>query len=185
MDMYSVAYSIIMQNLQYPIGKFVAPASFSRELINEHINIIKLFPEKIKKATAQLTEDALNKTYRPEGWTIRQVVHHCADSHMNSIIRLKLALSEDKPTVKAYNESAWAELADSKTFPINASLQIIEGVHERWVAVLESISDDDFQKSFVHPTSGREMLLFVNTALYAWHCDHHLAHIQSALMSEK
>lgn len=166
-----------MQNLQYPIGKFSAPTEFSRELIDSYIAIIKSFPEKITAATKNLSAQQLNTPYRPEGWTVMQVVNHCADSHMNSIIRLKLALTEEKPTVKGYNESEWAKLADSINFPIDASLKIIEGVHARWIAILNSMSDADFHKSFIHPFSGKEISLFVNTALYAWHCEHHLAHI--------
>jgi len=166
-----------MQNLQYPIGKFSAPAEFSRALIDSYIAIIKSFPEKITAATKNLSAQQLNTPYRPEGWTVMQVVNHCADSHMNSIIRLKLALTEEKPTVKGYNESEWAKLADSINFPIDASLKIIEGVHARWIAILNSMSDADFHKSFIHPVSGKEISLFVNTALYAWHCEHHLAHI--------
>lgn len=97
---------------------------------------------------------------------------------MNSIIRLKLALTEDKPIVKGYNESAWAQLHDSVNFSIDASIKIIEGVHARWVEILKNMSDEDFQKTFIHPVSGKEISLFVNTALYAWHCEHHLAHIE-------
>ena len=166
-----------MQNLQYPVGKFIAPTAFSTTLLDNYISIIQSFPDNIIAATSNLTEQQLDTPYRPDGWTVRQVVHHCADSHMNSIIRLKLALTEDKPTIKAYNESAWAKMADSITFPIHDSLQIIKGVHHRWVAVLHAMNEADFQKTFIHPASGKEITLFVNTALYAWHCEHHLAHI--------
>ncbi|HRF75114.1 MAG TPA: DinB family protein, partial [Chitinophagales bacterium] len=105
-----------MQNLQYPVGKFIAPTAFSTTLLDNYISTIQSFPDKIIAATSNLTEQQLDTPYRPDGWTVRQVVHHCADSHMNSIIRLKLALTEDKPTIKAYNESAWAKMADSITF---------------------------------------------------------------------
>lgn len=171
-----------MQNLQYPIGKFIAPTTFASADLSNYISIIESFPDLIKNLTAGLTESQLETPYRPEGWTIRQVVHHCADSHMNSIIRFKLALTEDKPTVKAYQEAEWANLNDSKTANIDASLKIIEGVHQRWVIILKSMSDSDFNKTFIHPVSGKEVALQTATALYAWHCEHHLAHINLALM---
>lgn len=174
-----------MQNLQYPIGKFTAPEEISENQLADFIKTIELFPEKIKAATANLSDSELNTPYRPDGWTIRQVVHHCADSHMNSIIRLKLALTEEKPTVKVYKEAEWANLNDSKNFNIHSSIIIIEGVHARWVALLKSMSANDFNKTFIHPASGKEISLYTNTALYAWHCEHHLAHINLALNNSR
>lgn len=174
-----------MQNLQYPIGKFSAPSEFSENQLFNFIKTIESFPEKIKTITTNLSDAALNTPYRPDGWSIRQVVHHCADSHMNSILRLKLALTEEKPTVKAYNEAAWANLSDSKEFNIHASILIIEGVHARWVTLLKSMSTNDFNKTFIHPVSGKEISLYTNTALYAWHCEHHLAHINLALNNSR
>jgi len=172
-----------MQKLQYPIGKFIAPTEFSDNQLSAFIDTIESFPEKIKAITINLSDTALNTTYRPDGWTIRQVVHHCADSHINSIIRLKLALTEEKPIAKAYKESDWANLSDSINFNINSSIKIIEGVHERWVAILKSMHSDDYNKTFIHPSSGKEVTLYTHTAIYAWHCEHHLAHINLALKS--
>lgn len=129
------------------------------------------------EATILLSDAQLDTPYRPEGWTIRQVVHHCADSHMNAIIRLKLALTEEKPVIKPYFEDRWAELVDGKSLPIEPSLKILEGVHKRWVLLLENLTASQFQRTFVHPELGTEFSLAVATANYAWHCEHHLAHI--------
>lgn len=166
-----------MENLQYPIGKFSAPGGYSADLVKSFIEIIESFPQKLKAATENLTKQQLDTPYRPGGWTVRQVVHHCADSHMNSIIRLKLALTEEQPAVRAYAEAKWAELADSATLPIESSLQILEGVHTRWIALLKAMDENDYLKTFIHPVSGKAITLFVNTAIYAWHCEHHLAHV--------
>ena len=121
-------------------------------------------------------DSQLDTPYRDGGWTIRQVVHHLADSHANSYVRFKLALTEQWPTIKPYDEAAWAELADSRKLPVEPSLQMIAGLHARWVALLESLSEEDFQRGFTHPERGR-MTLATNLALYAWHSRHHTAHI--------
>ncbi|MFZ9846607.1 MAG: YfiT family bacillithiol transferase, partial [Flavobacteriales bacterium] len=115
--------------------------------------------------------------YREMGWTIRQVVHHCADSHMNSLTRFKLTLTEDKPVVKPYWEDRWAELVDSKSMPISPSVQMLEGIHARWTVLLNSLSEQDLVKSFIHPEHGKEFRVDENIGVYAWHCNHHLAHI--------
>lgn len=168
-----------LEQLKYPIGRFKKPEAFTNEFLKSAISIIDSFPEELKQKTEHLTDDQLDTPYRENGWTIRQVVHHCADSHINSIIRFKLALTEEKPTIKPYFEDRFAELPDSKDFPIEASLQILAGTHKRWVALLKSLSDEDLEKTFVHPEHNKEFSLKVNIAIYAWHCKHHLAHITS------
>ncbi|WP_407405136.1 YfiT family bacillithiol transferase [Chryseobacterium sp.] len=117
------------------------------------------FPQKLKLETENLTDEDFNKKYRPGGWTIRQIVNHCADSHMNSLIRFKLAMTEDLPTIKPYSEDLWAELADSKNFPIESSIKILEGLHERWVVFLKSMSENDFEKAFIHPETQEKVSL--------------------------
>jgi len=141
------------------------------------ISEISTFPSRLKNEVNHLTNEQLNTQYRPEGWTIRQVVHHCADSHMNSLIRLKLTLTEDQPTVKPYYEERWAELADSKNMPIEPSLKMIEGIHERWTVLLNNLSESDYSKIFIHPEHGKAFRIDENIGMYAWHCNHHLAHI--------
>ena len=131
-----------------------------------------------------LSDEQLNTPYRPEGWTIRQVVHHCADSHMNALIRFKLALTEDTPTVKPYLEDRWSELPDSKSTRIDSSIKILEGVHERLSLLLKSLTQSDLEREFIHPEHGRKILVKENIGLYAWHCDHHLAHITTLKKSK-
>lgn len=164
-----------MTNLSYPIGEFDLASFASRD---ENLRTIRELPAKLTAAVAGLSDEQLDTEYRPGGWTVRQTVHHLADSHANSIIRFKLALTEDSPpTIKPYYEERWAELGDSK-LPIDVSLRMLAAIHERWTALLESMSDTDFQRSFVHPETGNWPLENA-LALYAWHSLHHTAHITS------
>lgn len=171
--------NINLELLKYPIGKFIKPDVISKEYINKCISVIETFPLKLKKEVESLSENQLNTQYRPKGWTIRQVVNHCADSHINSLIRFKLVLTEEKPTIKPYFENLWAELPDSKLMNINASIKILEGIHEKWVVLLRSLSDEDLDKTFIHPEHDKEISLKTNIAIYAWHCEHHISHITS------
>ncbi len=163
------------QDLRYPIGKFNANDATPR---SEHIKTIAELSAKLAAAVAGLSDEQLDTQYRPEGWTLRQTVHHIADSHINSLCRFKLALTEDEaPTIRPYYEDRWAELGDSK-MPVDVSLGIVDGVHRRWVSLLESMTDEDYQREFVHPETGKWTLEKV-LALYAWHSRHHTAHITS------
>lgn len=158
---------------RFPVGKFDAAAYPSR---SENINTIKNLPANIATAIDGLADEQLDTPYRDGGWTLRQTVHHMADSHINSLCRFKLALTEDEPpTIRPYYEDRWAELPDSK-LPVDASLKIIEGVHERWGQLLDSMSDEQFEREFIHPETGTWTLEKV-LALYAWHSRHHTAHI--------
>lgn len=167
------------ETLRYPIGKFVVPDTYTDESINQWKNDIKELPALIKQAVNSLTDEQLETPYRPEGWTIRQVVHHVADSHLNSIIRFKWAMTEDNPTIKAYHEDLWAELGDYK-LPLEPSLKMLEGIHARLTALFESFTDEDWNRTFIHPESGATILLKRNLALYSWHGRHHLGHIDLA-----
>jgi len=163
-------------DLSYPIGKFdfkqiVAPGEYAA-LIEE----IGAAPALYRDAVRGLDDGQLDTPYRPGGWTVRQTVHHVADSHMNSFLRMRLALTETEPTIKPYNQKAWAELSDSRTAPVELSLQLIESLHARWVLLLQSLSDADFARVFRHPETG-VVRLDTNLALYAWHGRHHAAHI--------
>jgi len=163
--------------LKFPIGQFIKPDVISPQLIEGYISIIKAFPEKLKKEVIHLSEEQLDTPYRPEGWTIRQVVNHCADSHMNSLTRFKLALTEDNPSIKPYFEERWAELADSKLMPIESAIQMLLGIHSRWAFLLQSLDTNDLKRTFFHPESRKQFTLEENIGVYAWHCEHHLAHI--------
>lgn len=163
------------QDLRYPVGKF-DPNSFADR--SKNLKTIADLPANLTAAVAGLNDEQLDTPYRPEGWTLRQTVHHIADSHINSLCRFKLALTEDEaPTIRPYYEDRWAELADSK-MPVDVSLAIVDGVHRRWVSLLESMTDSDFQREFVHPETGSWKLDGV-LGLYAWHSQHHTAHITS------
>ena len=168
-----------LEKLKFPIGKFEKPAVITKEILTEWISYISTFPERLQKEVLHLNEQQLDTPYRPAGWTIRQVVHHCADSHMNSFTRLKLTLTEDRPIVKPYLEERWAELSDSKSFPIHSSLKMLEGIHERWSFLLNNLTELDLKRIYIHPEHEAQFRIDEYVGLYAWHCNHHLAHITS------
>jgi len=166
-------------DLQYPVGKFdwsvpVSEADYPR-LIAE----IAEAPGALRAAVAGLSRDQLETRYRPEGWTVKQVVHHVPDSHMNAYCRFKLALTEDEPTIKPYDQEKWAELPDSQRAPIDVSLDLLDSLHQRWVVLLRSMDTADFNRGLRHPEHGRVLTLAQMLALYAWHGRHHVAHITS------
>lgn len=171
-----------INDLRYPIGKFSRPASNDAATRAAHIQTLRQLSTQVRAAVNGLSDAQLDTPYRDGGWTVRQVVHHLADSHMNAFVRFKLALTEEWPAIKAYDETAWAELPDSK-IPIEGSLTFIEALHDRWASLLDAMTEGDFQKGYVHPKSGRQELA-LGLAIYAWHCDHHTAHI-TALRARK
>lgn len=162
-------------DLRFPVGKF-EKIEVNEELREQYIKTIEDLPSKLIEAVQGLSDEQLETQYRPEGWTIKQVVHHVADSHSNSLIRFKLALTEEVPPIKPYMEDKWAELADSKHAPIELSLDLIRGLHARWALVLRSMSTEDFNRKLFHPEHGEVDLNYM-ISLYDWHCRHHLAHI--------
>jgi uncharacterized damage-inducible protein DinB len=164
-----------LDDLRYPIGRFIPPATSLAGTRSAHIEALRQLPGRLRAAVNGLSDAQIDTPYREGGWTVRQLVHHIFDSHANSYIRFKLALTEDWPTIKPYDEAAWARLADSRG-PIDGSLTLIDGLHGRWVALLESMAEEDFQKGFVHPERGRQKL-GTTLALYDWHSRHHTAHI--------
>ncbi|MDQ3750177.1 MAG: bacillithiol transferase BstA [Acidobacteriota bacterium] len=164
-----------MEDLSYPIGKFDKNLEITAALKQGYIKEIAELPKKLKAAVENLSDEQLDKPYRPKGWTVRQTVHHIADSHLNSFVRFKLALTEDMPTIRPYFEDRWAELEDSQ-LPIDYSMKITEGVHARWTTLLEAMSDEDFARKLVHPETG-EWTLENMLGLYTWHSRHHTAHI--------
>lgn len=169
--------------LKYPIGTFTAPATITIEHIQNWISIIQIFPSSLKTLTTGLSVEDKNRTYRTGGWTVKQIVHHCADSHMNSWIRFKWTLTEDRPEIKAYREARWAELADSLDEDLEDSIGLLTGLHSKWAKLLKRLTNEDLKREFIHPESRRLFNLEETIGLYAWHCEHHLAHIRIALQS--
>ena len=165
-------------DLRYPIGRFEYAGTSTDAQRLESIDRIERAPARLRAAVESLTDEQLETPYRPGGWTVRQVVHHVPDSHMNSYMRFRLALTEDNPTIKPYDEARWAALVDAHSAPIEMSLSLLESLHHRWVLLLRSLTPADFERHFVHPELG-SVSLARNLALYAWHGDHHVAHITS------
>jgi len=163
-------------DLRYPVGKFKFPETVSVDDRNRFLDEIASTPTHLKAAVAGLSAAHLDTPYRPGGWTVRQLVHHVPESHMNSYIRYKLALTEDEPTIKPYYEDRWAELSDARTCPIEPSLALLESLHQRWITLLRGLSEADWKRTFRHPDMGL-VRLDQNAALYAWHGRHHVAHI--------
>lgn len=171
------------KDLRFPIGPFQSPDIVDEADRERFIKTLSAFPEEVRALVHDLDNDQLARTYRPGGWTIRQIVHHVADSHTNSFIRFKLTLTEDTPTIKPYYEDRWAEQADY-LLPVEVSLGILKGIHARWVALLESLFSEDWAKEYIHPENNKTYRLDVALALYDWHCRHHLAHIRQALADQ-
>jgi uncharacterized damage-inducible protein DinB len=166
------------KDLRYPIGKFQWKGSATDAERAVFIDQIAETPARLHEAVRGLTAEQLETPYRPDGWTVKQVVHHLADSHVNSYVRFKLALTEEKPTIKTYDQELWANLSDSKTTRAEVSLALLESLHERWLNLLRSMSSSDFARTLNHPEMG-EIDLDRLLALYAWHGRHHVAHITS------
>ena len=164
--------------MRYPIGRYAAPASIEENQRVAWIADLEALPGKLRQAVAGLSDDQLETAYRPGGWTVRQVVHHYADSHLNAYIRFRLALTEEVPTIKPYEEAIWAELPDAKAGPIEPSLSLLDGLHTRWALLLRSLSDAEFARSFNHPEMGQKRLDWI-LGMYAWHSRHHLAQIRN------
>lgn len=163
------------EDLSFPIGKYDKNLEISSELRKQFISEIADLPNNLRESVKNLNDEQLDTPYRPDGWTIRQVVHHVGDSHMNSFIRFKLALTEDNPTIRPYAEDLWAQTAEYK-LPVDVSLDLIDAVHQRWTTLLESMSDEHFARTLTHPETGA-WTLENQLGLYAWHGKHHAAHI--------
>ena len=165
-----------MSDLSYPIGPFTYDDDITPGKRTAWIRQIAEAPDALRTAVDGLTHEQLDRPYRPGGWTVRQLVHHVADSHMNAYIRFKWTLTEPRPTIKAYNQDAWAGLADSRQTPVEASLDILDALHRRWGVLMESMKDEEWTRPLQHPENG-EMTLDRLLQLYAWHGRHHTAHV--------
>ncbi|OEK05518.1 YfiT family bacillithiol transferase [Roseivirga misakiensis] len=164
-------------NLSYPIGPFVAPKNIDQAQIDSWIQEIAELPAKFSATITGLSNDQLDTPYRPGGWTVRQVIHHLPDSHIGSYCRFHWALTEDNPTIKAYDEKAWANLSYQKEVPIESSLGMLDHIHARWVVLMKKLTDTDLEKTYVHPEDGKVYILREVVGMYAWHGNHHLAHV--------
>ncbi|WP_044198516.1 YfiT family bacillithiol transferase [Dyadobacter tibetensis] len=165
-----------INNLQFPIGPFVAQHPYTDEQNRTNIQIISALPSKFINLLGDWDAEKLNTPYRPGGWTVRQLVHHVADSHMNAYIRFRLALTEDNPTIKPYQEELWAELPDAQSAPVDLSTQLLRYIHLRWVLLLNSMNEADMARTYTHPQSGKTFRLDEVIAQYAWHSEHHYQH---------
>lgn len=170
-----------LEQLRYPIGKFVTPKSVTDDQLDDAINILEIFPAQLKELVGNLGPETLDTPYRPEGWTIREVIHHLSDSHHNSYIRFKWALSEDNPVIKAYDEKAWSEIGDYQISPVSWSIKHLQIVHHKLVYLLRMLSESQWERTFRHPETEEESSLKVNALRYAWHSMHHYTHIKNAL----
>jgi uncharacterized damage-inducible protein DinB len=167
-----------MTDLRYPIGKFHFDGPPTEEQRKKFIDDIAQSPAKLRAAVKGLSDQQLDTPYRPGGWTVRQVVHHVPDSHLNAYVRFKLALTEEEPMIKPYAEDRWAQLSDTQATPVEVSLTMLDSLHDRWVRLLRSLKPEEWKRTFRHPELGL-VSLEKNLALYAWHGRHHVAHITS------
>lgn len=163
-------------DLRYPIGRYDAPTAYTPEWRAQRLDELAAAPAALRAAVAGMTDAQLDAPYRPGGWTVRQVAHHVPDSHLNAYVRLKWALTEDRPVIKTYDEGAWAELDDSRTTPIDVSLSLLQSVQDRFVRLLRSLSEDGYRRRYVHPETGEHPVDHL-IGLYAWHGRHHTAHV--------
>lgn len=166
----------IMEQLKYPTGRFQYDGSNAGEL-SDSIERISSLPSKLRTAVSGLNDARLDTPYREGGWTIRQVIHHVADSHINAYTRFKLAMTEDNPSIRPYQEAAWAECEDAKNGKISDSLDLLDALHRRWVSFLKSLREEDLERTYFHPANNKQSKLREIISMYAWHGDHHLAHI--------
>ncbi|QNM86587.1 putative metal-dependent hydrolase [Polaribacter pectinis] len=171
-----------LEQLQYPIGKANILENITKKDIEEWISVLEKFPQELEFLTKDLSENQLDTHYRENGWTIRQVVHHCYDSHHNSYTRFKWTITEDTPVIKAYFEERWAELQDSTSGPISLSIDALKALHAKWVYLLNGLSESDLEKDFIHPSGNEKVSLKENIGIYAWHCNHHFAHIEQLMI---
>lgn len=169
-----------LETLMYPIGRYQPDGQPLQEQVEQFILSIARLPEQLRLAVSKLTPEQLDTPYRPDGWTVRQVIHHLPDSHMNGYIRQKLALTEDIPTIRTYNEVEWAALADSMSGSPELSLALLEALHVRWVLLLKSLSPEQMDRKFKHPENG-EQTIRQHIGVYAWHGEHHLAQIKALI----
>jgi hypothetical protein len=167
-------------DLRLPMGKYIAPIGWNAATTQGHMRDIAELPARLRTAVEGLSDQQLDTPYRPGGWTIRQLVHHIPDSHLNAYCRFRLALTEDEPTIVPYQEALWAELPDAQSMSTAPSLMLLDGLHQRWVGLMHAMTAAQWQRGFIHPEHARRISLWETAALYGWHSRHHVAHITAA-----
>jgi hypothetical protein len=167
-----------LEALRYPIGRYTSPDHFDADEAAKQIAIIEALPRWMDIIIENLDAAQLATPYRPGGWTMMQTIHHVADSHMNAFMRLKLALTEERPTIKPYEEARWAETPEIEAVPVNVSITLLHALHRRWAALLRALNPEDWQRGYYHPEQQRTVTLWDMTAMYAWHCRHHMEHLR-------
>ena len=172
-----------IEKLKFPIGQFQKPEPITPKQLTDWIKTIENFPAAVLKLLEKASPEDFKKTYRPEGWSVLQLVHHCADSHMNAFIRFKLALTEDAPVIKPYFEDRWATLPDTLLVDPYISIKLLESLHARWVVLIQSLTAEDLKRTYIHPEHGKQFSLAETIGMYDWHCRHHLEHLKIALKS--
>jgi len=170
-----------LEKLKYPIGKFQAPDIITQSQLDKWMQDIKSFPEKMASLVQKLPDEQLALKYRPNGWSIKEVVHHTADSHMNAVIRFKWALTEEKPTIKPYLEAKWIQLNDAQSCSVDISLALLKALHHRWYSLMEGLDEDQWDRQYHHPDHASILNLKKTAGMYSWHCRHHTAHVINAL----
>ncbi|MEM1055780.1 MAG: YfiT family bacillithiol transferase [Bacteroidota bacterium] len=171
-------------DLRYPVGRFSHDGPISEATLREWVAEIAALPARMHEAAAGLTDDYLDTPYRPGGWTLRQVIHHVPDSHLNAYIRFKWTLTEDTPTIKPYDEGAWANLGDVNALPVQAPLAFLEALHARWVGLMRTLTDEQWDRRYYHPHDEMHVSLRMAAGTYAWHGHHHLAHLTTTIQRE-
>lgn len=172
-----------LEKQRYPVGRFERPARLTQEQRNASIATLARLPAELRALTAALSDPQLERHYRPGGWTVRQLVHHVADSHLNAYARMRLALTEVSPSIKPYDETKWADLEDARTLPVAPSLALLEALHQRWVVLLRSLTNEQWLRTYRHPEMGEQTMEQV-LALYDWHSRHHLEHARAGLSNQ-
>lgn len=173
-----------IETLKFPIGLYVPNKNPNTTLLKKWIFEIETFPNKVEKLISETSAEALNWRYRPEGWSVKQVVHHCADSHMNSLIRFKLALTEQLPKIRPYYEDRWAKLVDGCDEDVSVSIDLLKALHKKWAILLKSLTKNELNKEFMHPEHGQVFNLAETIGNYVWHGNHHLEHIKLGIASQ-
>jgi len=169
-----------LEELKYPIGQVEFPKQITENHIAKWIQVLEVFPNQVEEEIKGLLKSEMAYKYRPEGWNIQQIINHCIDSHMNSVLRFKLTLTENNPTIKPYQVALWAELSDTLNYDINEAIILLKSLHKRWVFLLKNMSSEDFKRTFIHPEGNEKLTLKENLCIYDWHCRHHLQHIKNA-----
>lgn len=173
-----------LEELKYPIGKFKAVTPVDQVTLDNAIADIASLPEKFSTAISRLSKDQIDTVYRPGGWTVRQLAHHVVDSHMNAYVRMKIALTEDNPSIRPYEEAEWAQLSDTANTPVSVSLEMLALLHQRWIILINALDNDQWNRKYYHPGDQEWVTLRTMACMYAWHSNHHLAHVTRLIERE-